>query len=430
MLLLHFGVTPYLVFDGAPLPMKQGTHEERKARREKALKEAQKLLSEGRRKEACQLFKKSLEITLDVVQQVAKVTYPELILPQLASHTALQILTTKGHQCLIAPYEADAQLTYLMKLKKISAVVTEDSDLLVFGCDTVIFKLKPSGEGVLVKRNDLRKIPGFQGWSHDKIRHMCILSGCDYLPSLPTVGLKVAKRMLSCSNDIKKTLQYLRRSGKMKNRPNYEAEFQKADETFLYQAVYNPDSKQLFPLNVPEDPLAWFESMQNKIPDHLRAEDKDIAPKLDSSATGTTTSNSANDDSNTDAKSKQTNIPSRKFIDNVDWVEANKENLPPYFWNKQIKSEPKSTRPVSEDTPTRPPIPAALLFKAFNDKRITSISMAAKMTEEPSVNNGMRSIHSKALNISNRPTAIKRKASEEVSSIAPKRRALGSLQNM
>lgn len=73
MLLLHFGIKPYLVFDGAPLPMKQAAHEERKARREKAFKEAQKLIKQGNRKAAVDHLKKSLEITLDVVQQVAKV---------------------------------------------------------------------------------------------------------------------------------------------------------------------------------------------------------------------------------------------------------------------------------------------------------------------------------------------------------------------
>ncbi|KAL1927402.1 hypothetical protein VTP01DRAFT_4031 [Rhizomucor pusillus] len=163
MLLLHFGIKPYLVFDGAPLPMKQAAHEERKARREKAFKEAQKLIKQGNRKAAVDHLKKSLEITLDVVQQVAK------------------ILTDKGFRCLVAPFEADAQLTFLMAMKKISAVITEDSDLLVYGCDTIIFKLNnQTGQGVQVKSRDLVKIPGFQGWTHERFRHMCILSGWVY----------------------------------------------------------------------------------------------------------------------------------------------------------------------------------------------------------------------------------------------------------
>ena len=39
----------------------------------------------------------------------------------------------------MAPFEADAQLTYLNKEGYADVVITEDSDLLVFGCTQVIF---------------------------------------------------------------------------------------------------------------------------------------------------------------------------------------------------------------------------------------------------------------------------------------------------
>lgn len=38
---------------------------------------------------------------------------------------------------IVAPYEADAQLAYLVREKLVDAVCTIDSDLVVFGCDTV-----------------------------------------------------------------------------------------------------------------------------------------------------------------------------------------------------------------------------------------------------------------------------------------------------
>ena len=39
--------------------------------------------------------------------------------------------------CIVAPYEADAQLAYLYKQGIIHLVVSEDSDLLVYGCKKV-----------------------------------------------------------------------------------------------------------------------------------------------------------------------------------------------------------------------------------------------------------------------------------------------------
>lgn len=38
---------------------------------------------------------------------------------------------------IVAPYESDAQLTFLTKTKMAQAVVTEDSDLIAFGCEKV-----------------------------------------------------------------------------------------------------------------------------------------------------------------------------------------------------------------------------------------------------------------------------------------------------
>lgn len=43
----------------------------------------------------------------------------------------------------MAPYEADAQLAFLEREGLIDAIITEDSDLLVFGCKTVSWKWPP-----------------------------------------------------------------------------------------------------------------------------------------------------------------------------------------------------------------------------------------------------------------------------------------------
>lgn len=37
----------------------------------------------------------------------------------------------------MAPYEADAQMTFLSVSKQVDAVITEDSDLIPFGCHRV-----------------------------------------------------------------------------------------------------------------------------------------------------------------------------------------------------------------------------------------------------------------------------------------------------
>jgi 5'-3' exonuclease len=42
-----------------------------------------------------------------------------------------------GIDVIVAPYEADAQLAYLNRAKIADYVITEDSDLVLFGCHHV-----------------------------------------------------------------------------------------------------------------------------------------------------------------------------------------------------------------------------------------------------------------------------------------------------
>lgn len=63
----------------------------------------------------------------------------------------------------------------------------------------IIFKMDKFGQGVefqysmLPKNKDL----SFAGFTKQMLLEMCILSGCDYLPSLPGMGLKRAHTLIS-----------------------------------------------------------------------------------------------------------------------------------------------------------------------------------------------------------------------------------------
>ena len=49
----------------------------------------------------------------------------------------LQALQAANVEYIVAPYEADAQMAYLAIKGKVDAVLTEDSDLLPYGCPVV-----------------------------------------------------------------------------------------------------------------------------------------------------------------------------------------------------------------------------------------------------------------------------------------------------
>ena len=58
----------------------------------------------------------------------------------------IDFLKTKEYQYIVAPYESDSQLYYLYAKKYIDYIVSEDSDIIAFGCNHVIKNFKKNGE--------------------------------------------------------------------------------------------------------------------------------------------------------------------------------------------------------------------------------------------------------------------------------------------
>lgn len=179
-LLRRHGVIPYVVFDGDALPGKRGTEEQREKRRQQNLTLAQALLTSGKTEEAREAFAKAVDIT-----------------PQLA-HDVILSLEKAGVKYLVAPYEADAQLRFLERNGDVDGIITEDSDLLVYGARNVLFKLDQVGHCVHICRDDFGRVADTQMslWTDHEFRQMAILSGCDYLPSIPGLGLKKAYQLI------------------------------------------------------------------------------------------------------------------------------------------------------------------------------------------------------------------------------------------
>uniref|UniRef100_A0A1Y1LQK6 Exonuclease 1 n=1 Tax=Photinus pyralis TaxID=7054 RepID=A0A1Y1LQK6_PHOPY len=194
-LLRSYNIKPILVFDGQHLPAKKETERRRREHRLHARNRATELLRLGKVEEARQYLRQSVNITHEMALALIKECRKNKI------------------DCIVAPYEADAQLAYLNRCGIADVVITEDSDLILFGCSKIFFKFNLDGSGVLVEHNKLitaMKMRPDQ-YTFDKFRYMCIISGCDYLDSLPGIGLKKAHKavLLTHNPDIYKVLTFL-----------------------------------------------------------------------------------------------------------------------------------------------------------------------------------------------------------------------------
>lgn len=227
-MLKHYGVTPYMVFDGDFLPSKAATEASRAKKREEKLRLANEYLKAGKSAQAAQEFQKCIDIT-----------------PEMAA-AVIQQLKEMDVPYVVAPYEADAQLVYLERHGFVGGIISEDSDLLVFGAKKLITKLDKHGNCIEINRRDFcacREI-SLTGWSDTEFRRMAIMSGCDYLNGLPGVGLKTAYRLLRKTKSPERIVRMLQFEGKLVSE-NYLTLFYQAELTFLHQWVFCPTKKEL-----------------------------------------------------------------------------------------------------------------------------------------------------------------------------------------
>lgn len=157
-------------------------------------------------------------------------------------------------------------MAYLERTGIVNGIITEDSDLLVFGCRTVLFKLDiVQATVVSISRDDFGSPSlssetdysiSFVGWSDAQFRWMAMLSGCDYLPSIPGVGLKTAYQLLKKHKSVERAVKMIHLDGKKEVPRGYLEAFLLAEKVFLHQRVYDPRLQKLVYLSGEDQELA------------------------------------------------------------------------------------------------------------------------------------------------------------------------------
>lgn len=232
-LLRQHGVVPLLVFDGGRLPSKQHTEAARAAARRAAKDVAVAAVQSGD-PAARELCSKAVDIT-----------------PAMA-RALMDRLAHLGVDFLVAPYEADAQMAFLERVGLVDAVLSEDSDLLVYGTRLLLTKLQPDGSCIALSAQDLPRAkapalgtgraaaaqplhdwasaaPNSSGdphpcappWANTRqlkalthLRHAALLSGCDYLPGLAGIGLRSAATLIRRYGSPARVVRHLMFEGK------------------------------------------------------------------------------------------------------------------------------------------------------------------------------------------------------------------------
>ena len=226
----------YMVFDGQPPETKKQECQDREDRRKKIMEKVAALRKEAHGNpdilsEAQRLERSCLTITPEVLKNVKK---------YLEDQPFVRIVQSPG--------ESDAQLTYLSLNGMVDVVVTEDSDLIVYGCQKIVYKLSPAGSCSVYDRK-LLNVP----YDFAVFRWMCILAGCDYMKGgLKGMGLVKSKKFFLSSlsprgpYDERRLRCVLR--GLPKVDPKFIEDFVDAERTYLHQQILDPVDGRVKPL--------------------------------------------------------------------------------------------------------------------------------------------------------------------------------------
>ena len=166
-------------------------------------------------------------------------------------------LTAEDVRCYIAPFEADAQMARMVLDGIAAAAVTEDSDLIPYGVESCIYKLDRYGNCTVVTKESLaNKSKTSLDISHMTQRQrvqLCILAGCDYLPSIEGIGIRKALDFMRKFRDGYSVIRAIRAKGKHPVPDGYEDLFRRAEVTFACHRVYDIALAKVVPLSgIPE----------------------------------------------------------------------------------------------------------------------------------------------------------------------------------
>lgn len=219
-----YNVEPYFVFDGDYLSLKADTEKERDKSRQENKALGMKFLSAGDSKKGYDLLSKSVDVS-----------------PAIAK-TVIDYLRAQSMKYVVAPYEADSQMVYLEKLGLVDGIISEDSDLLVFGCRRLLTKFNDKACTVIeIDSSRFGEVKDVRIglMTPQQLRLVACISGCDYTSGIPRIGIKKAFQAVWSHKAVGPVLKKLRLD-KYQIPAGFLQEYERADCSFKHQRVFNP----------------------------------------------------------------------------------------------------------------------------------------------------------------------------------------------
>ena len=217
--LMSNGMLPVYIFDGIPPPEKKEIIEQRKEKKKvlnKSIEELQNKIND-----------KEQETTLTDIMLLQTLKKKNIYVTKEHYKTLKQFLNYLGIPYIQSSEEADLLCNTLVIKNKVELIMSDDMDILVGGAKEILRNFNISSNKILYYNLD--SIQSKLELTEDKWINFCILSGCDYLPRVPGIGVKNAYKLIQKHESISDIYNILKHKAPI----NYLEQFQKAKDLFL-----------------------------------------------------------------------------------------------------------------------------------------------------------------------------------------------------
>jgi len=271
--LTNTGIQVICVFDGDALPAKRAEAHQRREHREEARQKVQQLVKEGASKS-------------EVYQQACK----GVSISSKCINALVELCVQERWPYIISPYEADPQLAYLCRSGVVDAVLSEDSDLLAYGCPRLLTKWRDSEAIEIDISNTFHNTVADLGtkgmnpvelgtlsqqlnsvisdtFTYQRFVWLCLLTSCDYIEGkyhIPGFGISTVIKNLFKYKTLSAVLKYVEKEKKIQDKFSaLEVKWddvvrlhREAEKTFFNHVVYCPVKNAVITVNDGQTPLS------------------------------------------------------------------------------------------------------------------------------------------------------------------------------
>jgi 5'-3' exonuclease len=174
----HYNIHAVFVFDGPPPPQKTDVIEMRKKKKDEAKKQYDALVKIAKEKKdasGCEITTTELD---DIEETMRELKKQFVRLRDCDISNVKELLVSFGFATVDAEGEADALCAKLSIKRRVDACLSDDTDMFVYGCPTVLRNISLLNHSVISYSTP--EILKTLSLTQQEFKMMCVVSGTDY----------------------------------------------------------------------------------------------------------------------------------------------------------------------------------------------------------------------------------------------------------